>query len=478
MTIDESVSDNNQNNELNHDSIQSSLLNILTNTFKQLRDKNNEQDILQTSVEIVHQILECDRVVVYSLLDQSQGEIVAEALTPGFTPALGSVIEDPCFETRYINQYQRGRVKATANIYEAGMSACYIENLEQIEVKANLVIPLIQSDSSLLGLMVMHQCRDFREWQQSEINFAIQIAGWTIGQVEKAKEYNCLATKLAKTNQWQDSLIHVIHEFNLQSNKSQLLQVGVDRVREFLECDRVVVYSLATSNLGKIVAESSIEALAPILGSVIEDSCFDKTYKDQYQQGRIKAINNIYEAGMSDCYVENLEKIAVKASVIVPINLPNEELYGLLVVHQCFAFRDWQPKEIEWLKAIGIQMGASLLRTKFAAKMAALEETLNKLDVSKDSVTFAKDRVAELRGSMQDTMIIFSELNNLQNLLLREISLVANPKETKVVQIIMKKITLNIQKVKNSLSLFQANTSQLEEILDDAATNLYNINEE
>lgn len=468
MTIDESVSDNNQNN----------LLNILTNTFKQVRSKNSEKDILQTSVEIVHQILECDRVVVYSLLDQSRGEIVAEALTPGFTPTLGSVIEDPCFEARYINLYQRGRVKATANIYEAGMSACYVENLEQIEVKANLVIPLVRSDSSLLGLMVMHQCREFREWQQSEINLGIQIAGWAIEQVEKLKEYNCLETELAKINQWQDSLNNVIHQFNLQGKKSEILQVGVERVRDFLECDRVVVYSLEASNLGKIIAESSIEALASIVGTVIEDSCFNSTYKDQYQQGRIKAINNIYQSGMSDCYVKNLEKIAVKASLVVPINLPNNELYGLLVVHQCFAFREWQPKELEWLKKIGIQIGVALLRTKFAAKMAALEETLTKLDVSKDSVTFAKDRVAELRGSMQDGMMIFSDLNNLQNLLLREISLIANPKETKVMQIIMKKIALNIQKVKNSLSLFQANTSQLEEILDDAATNLYNMNDE
>lgn len=478
MTIDESVSDNNQNHEPTNDSIKNNLLNSLANTFKQVRNKNSEQDILQTSVEIVHQILECDRVVVYSLLDQSQGKIVAEALTPGFTPTLGSVIKDPCFEARYVNLYQRGRVKATANIYEAGMGNCYIENLEQIEVKANIVVPLVNTDSPLLGLMVMHQCRDFREWQQSEINFAIQIASWTTEQVHKGREYNCLQTELTKINQWQDSLNYVIHQFNLQSNKSEVLQVGVDQVREFLECDRVVVYSLETANMGKIIAESSIKALAPIVESVIEDSCFDSTYQDQYQQGRIKAINNIYEAGLSDCYVKNLEKIAVKASLIVPINLPNEELYGLLVVHQCFAFRDWQSKEIEWLKAIAIQMGAALVRTKFAAKMSALEETLTKLDVSKDSVTFAKDRVSELRRSMQDSMMIFPELNNLQNLLLREINLISHPKETKVMQIIMKKIALNIQKVKNSLSLFQANTNQLEEILDDAATNLYSMNDE
>ena len=472
MTIEPSLSENIQNNEQNNNLMPNDLLNLLTDTIKQVRGKQTEKGILQTSVEIVRQMLECDRVVVYSLLSESQGKIIAEALTPGFLPTIGSVIKDPCFEARFIDQYQRGRVRATANIYEAGMSSCYIENLEKIGVKANLVIPIINSDGALFGLLVMHQCDEFRQWQQPEINFAIQVAAWTIEQVEKAKECHQLQAQCTQITQWQDSLAKLTHKFHDATKQSEVLQIAVDRVKEFLNCDRVVVYSLEEQNLGKIVAESSLPALAPLLGKVIKDSCFEYRYRDKYQQGRVKAIDNIYQAGMSSCYIENLEKIAVKANLVAPINLPGAKLYGLLVAHQCFAFREWQTKEIEWLKEIGIQMGATLLRTDLTAKINSLETSFTKLDASRDSITVAKDTIGQIGKSMQSTMMIFSDINNLQNLWFREINSISNPKETKVMQIIVKKIALNIEKVKNSLSLLQTNTNQVEALLEDVTTNL------
>ena len=475
MTIEQFVPENFPNHQSNANLI---LLNLLTDTIKHLRHKNSEAEILQTSVEIVHQILKCDRVVIYSLLSESQGKIVAEALTPGFSPTLGSVIEDPCFQSRYIDLYQRGRVKATPNIYEAGMSACYIENLEQIEVKANLVIPLIHDNSPLSGLMVIHQCSDFRQWEQSEIGFAIQIAGWTAEQLEKLKKSQQLQSQLHQTTQWQNSLIKASHQFNLATKKSEVLQIGVNQVKEFLKCDRVVVYSLANPDLGKIVAESSIPSLASILGNVIQDSCFDYKYKAQYQKGRVKAVDNIYQANMSDCYVASLEKIAVKAHLVVPINLPNQDIYGLLVAHECFTFRKWQTQEIEWVKEIGIQMGAALIRTNLTAKIKSLATSFAKWNASKDSMSFAKNKTKQLGQSMQNTMITFSDISNLQNLLIREINSLNTPQETKVMQIIVRKIAVNIDKVKKSLSIFQADTTQIREFLDDVATNLYGIDSE
>ncbi len=104
--------------------------------------------------------------------------------------------------------------------------------------------------------------------------------------------------------------------------------------------------------------------------------------------------------------------------------------------------------------------------------MKSLETSFTKLDASKDSVTVAKDKIAQMGKPIQNTMMIFSDINNLQSLLLREINSISNSKETKVMQIIVKKIALNIQKVKNSLSLFQADTNQVEELLKDLATNL------
>ncbi len=105
----------------------------------------------------------------------NHGMIVAESVAPGWTRAQGKVIEDPCFEAKYLDKYRNGRVRAWSNIYEAGMTKCYIEQLEELEVKANLVTPIL-NEGKLFGLLVAHQCSDFRNWQHPEIRWVTQIA--------------------------------------------------------------------------------------------------------------------------------------------------------------------------------------------------------------------------------------------------------------------------------------------------------------
>ncbi len=55
------------------------------------------------------------------------------------------------------------------------MTKCYIEQLEKLEVKANLVTPII-NEGELFGLLVAHQCSDFRAWQEPEVRWVAQIA--------------------------------------------------------------------------------------------------------------------------------------------------------------------------------------------------------------------------------------------------------------------------------------------------------------
>ena len=75
-----------------------------TDIFKQLLQSDTEEQILQAGVEIVHQFLKCDRVVVYSMQSISKYKITAEAVTPGYSQILHSTIEDPCFEARYFDK--------------------------------------------------------------------------------------------------------------------------------------------------------------------------------------------------------------------------------------------------------------------------------------------------------------------------------------------------------------------------------------
>ena len=150
-----------------------------TSSFSEVIDKIvNEQeqaDILNTTVTEVRNLLKCDRVVVYSLSQDSYGVIVAESVAVGWTKALGQFIDDPCFEARHLEKYRQGRVRAWDNVDCDDATPCFLEQLEPLEVKAKIVTPII-NDGQLFGLLIAHQCSETRNWQTQEINWLAEIA--------------------------------------------------------------------------------------------------------------------------------------------------------------------------------------------------------------------------------------------------------------------------------------------------------------
>lgn len=446
---------------------------IITNIFQKIRNVKTKEELFQISVEIVHQTLECDRAVVYSLESDSFSKVIAEAVTSGYAQLLGTIFQDPCFEAGYIEKYQKGRVRAVGDIYNAGISFCYIESLENIQVKANLVVPLIKKDSSLLGLLVVHQCSQIRQWRQSEIDFLLKISDWMMEQIAEKEEFQNLQVKLEQVRQQQDILNQFTREIHTAEDSLAVLQLATERAKELLKCDRVVIYGLEDRELGTIVAESTLTSLAPILGRIITDPCFEHGYISKYQDGRVRAMNNIYEAGMTPCYIEMLDKIGVKANLIVPINLDNGTIYGLLVAHQCFQFREWQQEDINCLEKIAFQTGLCLSKTKVQEKLQAIKFSLSELERTKQQFNKVKSQLKTIQKPIKDTSDIFIEINNLNKLLEREFNLInqnssiQTKKDIKLIQIFAKKMALNTIRLQESLETFSNKQNEMENLLNN-----------
>jgi GAF domain-containing protein len=243
------------------------------------------------------------------------------------------------------------------------MTQCYLEQLETLEVKANLVTPIL-NEGKLFGLLVAHQCSEPRNWQDYEIRWMTQIAT----QVGFALDNATLLNKLK-----HDGLpTQLLNNFSLGIseglNKSQILKISVEQARKVIKLDRVLVYQFDASWNGEIVAESVVPGYPRGLNSQIKDPCFAKEYGEKYRQGRIKAIANIHQANLTDCHLEQLESLAVKASLIVPI-LQDDRLFGLLIGHQCDQPRLWLQSEIDLFAQLALQLGFALERVKLREEL-------------------------------------------------------------------------------------------------------------
>lgn len=143
-----------------------------------LREPIDLETIFKATAIEVRQLLAADRVGMFRFYPNSgwdDGEFVSEDVDPAFSSAMAQKIHDHCFGDQFAVHYQQGRVQAVADIYDAGLSDCHIQVLSQFQVRANLVVPLLQG-SHLWGLLCIHQCHAPRQWQQTEIEFVNQIA--------------------------------------------------------------------------------------------------------------------------------------------------------------------------------------------------------------------------------------------------------------------------------------------------------------
>jgi methyl-accepting chemotaxis protein PixJ len=371
--------------EIDARTIQSQLFIDIT---RHIRTSLNIEDVLKTTVNEVRKAINADRLLVYSFDEEWYGTVVAEAVLPGFPKALWANIKDPCFAEGYVEKYQSGRVQATANVQEAGLTDCHLQQLAPFAVKANLVAPILK-DKQLFGLLIAHQCSEPRNWQPSEIDWFAQIAT----QVGFAIDHARLLEQTNTESIQSKVLANITRQIRASLIEDDVLKTTVTEVRRAFQVDRVIVYSFDDQWYGTVVAEAVLPGYPKALWAKIKDPCFTEGYVDRYREGRVQATPNVEMAGLTLCHLKQLEPFAVRANLVAPI-LKDDKLYGLLIAHQCSGPRNWQPTEIDLFTQIALQVG-------FALEHARL---LNQVEQAYQSAEFASQGQRQRHETLQQEL--------------------------------------------------------------------------
>ncbi|HEY9737602.1 MAG TPA: diguanylate cyclase [Trichocoleus sp.] len=163
---------------------------------QRIRQSLDLDEILSTTVSEVRQFLHVDRVFLYRFEPDWSGVVAFESVGGDWPPTLGQNLIDPCFAERCADRYSQGYVHAMDDINAAGLSECYAQFLAALQVKANLVVPILQG-KTLWGLLVAHQCGEPRHWEQFEITLLKQLSTQVAIAIQQASLYE----KLTAANQ-------------------------------------------------------------------------------------------------------------------------------------------------------------------------------------------------------------------------------------------------------------------------------------
>ncbi|MEH2155121.1 GAF domain-containing protein [Nostoc sp.] len=127
-----------------------------------------QNELVKQTTNQLRESLQVDRVVLYYFYRQWEGQVTFESLSSKEFSILGSTGPDDCFNNEYAALYLAGRVKAIADIELEAIEPCHRDFLASLQVRANLVVPIV-IPRGLWGLLVAHHCQGPHYWSPSDI---------------------------------------------------------------------------------------------------------------------------------------------------------------------------------------------------------------------------------------------------------------------------------------------------------------------
>lgn len=191
-------------------------------------------------------------------------------------------------------------------------------------------------------------------------------------------------------------------------NLDDILKTAVREVRKIMHTERVVIYRFNADLSGTVVAESVVPGWTQALKETIDDPCFKDQHIKNYKNGRVRGINDIYHAGLTECHIKTLERFEVKANLVAPI-LKDQQLLGLLIAHHCSEPRNWQETEINLFTQLAAQIGfaldqANLLeqveKARTSAEIMSVEQREQKESLENQLITLLSEVEGAARGDL------------------------------------------------------------------------------
>jgi PAS domain-containing protein len=147
---------------------------ILSDISRQIHSYIDLSIILQNTMQVVRQLLATDRVLIYSL-DKGRGKISFESTNIPQWSICNENIRDDCFDINTLSICYQSKTQVLSNVHYSNLNPCYVEFLDKIHVKSNLVVPILVN-RQLWGLLAIHHCSNPHYWLTEEIVFVEQVA--------------------------------------------------------------------------------------------------------------------------------------------------------------------------------------------------------------------------------------------------------------------------------------------------------------
>ncbi len=200
---------------------------------------------------------------------------------------------------------------------------------------------------------------------------AVRMIGAMMDMSDRKRVEEELLKQNMRSQLFSDVTVKIRESLDIE----EILHTSVTEVQQLLHADRVVIFRLWSDGSGTIVKEAVVPGFPAIQAWDIIDPCFNQHYIEKYRHGRIGSIHDVDKTNIDPCYYKMLQSFGVKANLVVPILFKNQ-LWGLLVAHQCAHPRNWTTWEAELLRQLADQIGIAVSQAQLLEQETRQREEL------------------------------------------------------------------------------------------------------
>jgi signal transduction histidine kinase/CBS domain-containing protein len=374
---------------------------VLREMTQRIRKSLELPIVFATAVREIRGFLETDRVAIFKFgsdCHHSQGEFVAESVDREFKPIAGAKIHDPDFGQKFARYYRQGRINAVEDIYTAGLAESEVKILATYQVRAHLVVPLLNG-LDLWGLLCVHHCRSDRAWQEIEIEFIRHISEQIGIAIQQATLYAQVQSELqirwraeeeiALQLRQQRTLGAIAQQIRNSLKVEEILATAASQVKELMQVDRATIFQICPDGQLRAVEEVVSPDYPSLMQIEWERAPFSQDEIEFYTQGQPRIVFDVMQDARSLRLQECEIMAGVQSKIVAPILLPCEDndtdrqfdpsdrvqLWGLLSIHACSGQRQWQDVEAQLLQQIADQLAIAIQQaTLFELLQAELAE--------------------------------------------------------------------------------------------------------
>lgn len=339
---------------------------------------------------------------------------------------------------------------------------------------------------------------------QGEFSTRLAIAG-TDEIAQLGSDINRLAAQLTdfmqvqtRLTQHSASIKDIVLQLTRAKNWLEILDAVVQRSYQTFYAERVVYYQF-DSQSAIAVAECAAQGTRIIQNSNLSSELVAEYLAQQYIP-QVEAINDLTQTKLTPAKQEYLESLGIKSCLIAPVIIENQ-LNGLLMVHQSATPLSWMNEEQEFLIQVASQIGFAIARLELleqqklaeirekSAKEAIQTRALSLLqevdDVSQGNLTVrarvTEDEIGTIADSYNSTIESLQKLVNQTKAAATEVQLNTSANDLAVQSLAQETIAQassisqmlkQVREMETSIGLVANQAHQAEAFVQQAATTI------